>query len=208
MSISPTMVYVVDDDPDFGAGLDSLFKSTEFKPRLFNAGQAFLDAYPDLDPGCLFVDLAMPGMSGLDLLRHLRAAGCEWPVVILTGQGSTVTADEAMQAGALAFLEKPVREVEVLAAAHKARAYLGAQPETALDREIAQRIERLSRREREVLEGVLEGLLNKQMAARLGISESAIKSARRALLDRMQAESTLELIAMAIRGGVKIKNRL
>lgn len=177
------------------------------QPQSFNAGQAFLDAYPKLRPGCLFVDLAMPGMSGLDLLRQLRAAGCGWPVVILTGRGSTMNAEEAMQAGAFAFLEKPPREIEVLATARKAQAYLSAAPQMMYDEEIAQRIRRLSRREREVFDGVLQGLLNKQIAAQLGISESTVKSARRTLLGRMQAETSLELIAMALRGGVTIKSR-
>lgn len=207
MSISPTMVYIVEDDPDFGEGLDRLFRDSGFQPQSFNAGQAFLDAYPKLRAGCLFVDLAMPGMSGLDLLRRLRAAGCEWPVVILSGHGSAVNAEEAIRAGALAFLEKPPREIEVLAVARKAEAYLSASPQNMYDEEIAQRIQRLSRREREVFDGLLQGLLNKQIAAQLGVSESTIKSARRALLARMQAETSLELVALALRGGVRIKTR-
>lgn len=207
MSISPTMVYIVEDDPDFGEGLDRLFRDSGFQTQSFNAGQPFLDAYPKLRPGCLFVDLAMPGMSGLDLLRKLRAAGCDWPVVILSGHGSAQNAEEAMQAGALAFLEKPPREIEILAVAHRARAVLGATPENSYDAEIAQRIQHLPRREREVFDGVLQGLLNKQIAAQLGVSESTIKSARRALLARMQVETSLELVAMALRGGVTIKTR-
>jgi len=207
MSISPTLVYVVDDDPGFGEGLDRLFRASGFQPQYFNAAQAFLDAYPKLRPGCLFVDLAMPGISGLDLLRKLRAAGCEWPVVILTGHGTTVNAEEAMEAGAFAFLEKPLREIEVLAAMRKAQAYLSAAPQLMYDEEIAQRIKRLSRREREVFDGVLQGRLNKQMAAQLGISESAVKSARHALLGRMQVQTSMELVAMALRGGVTIKTR-
>lgn len=207
MSISPTIVYVVDDDVNLVQGLDHLFRASGFQPQSFNAARAFLDAYPKLRPGCLFVDLAMPGMSGLDLLRELRAGGCNWPVVILTGHGSTVNAEEAMQAGAFAFLEKPPREIEVLATARKAQAYLCASPQLMYDEEIAQRIRRLSRREREVFDGVLQGLLNKQIAAQLGISDSTVKSARRTLLGRMQAETSLELIAMALRAGVTIKTR-
>lgn len=207
MSISPMIVYVVDDDLDFARGLDHLFRSSGFQPQSFNAGQVFLDAYPKLRPGCLFVDLAMSGMSGLELLKQLRAAGCRWPVVVLTGHGSTLNAADAIHAGAFAFLEKPPREIEVLAMARKAQAYLSAAPQMMYDEEIAQRIQRLSRREREVFDGVLQGLLNKQIAAQLGISESTVKSARRTLLDRMRAETSLELIAMALRAGVTIKTR-
>jgi FixJ family two-component response regulator len=207
MSISPTMVYIVEDDLDFGAGLDRLFRGSGYHTQSFNAGRSFLDAHSKLRPGCLFVDLAMPGMSGLDLLRKLRAAGCDWPVVILSGHGSAESAEEAMRAGALAFLEKPPREIEVLAMVRRAQAYLGAAPQMMYDEEVAQRIQHLSRREREVFDGMLQGLLNKQIAAQLGVSESTIKSARRALLARMQAETSLELIALALRGGVTVKTR-
>src|SRR5215469_13624262 len=111
MSISPTIVYVVDDDPNIGIGLEAFFQSAGWQARSFSSGQAFIDAYPTLTPGCLFVDLAMPGMNGLEFLERLRAAGCTWPVVIVTGHGTLVTAADAMRAGAFAFLEKPVREL-------------------------------------------------------------------------------------------------
>lgn len=207
MSSSPTIVYVVDDDPGFAEGLELLFQDAGLDSKSFKGGQAFLDAYPKLRPGCIFVDLAMPGMSGLDLLQRLRAAGCRWPVIILTGQGSTVTARDAIRAGAFAFLEKPPRALELLATARRAQTHLNADAQTNYNEEIAGRIRRLSRRERDVFDGVLQGLLNKQIAGRLGISESAVKSARRALMSRMQARSSLELIAMALRGGVAVKTR-
>lgn len=207
MSTSPPIVYVVDDDPDFREGLELLFRGAGLQPTSFNAGQAFLEAYPKLSPGCLFVDLAMPGMSGLELLKQLRAAGCQWPVVILTGHGSAAKAADVIRAGAFALLEKPLRELEVLATASRAQAYLNGGGHAMYDEQIAQRIQHLPRREREVFDGILQGLLNKQMAARLGISESTVKSARRALMDRMEVETSLELIAMALRGGVTIKTR-
>lgn len=207
MTLSPTIVYVVDDDARFREGLELLCQEVSLQSQSFDSGQAFLAALPQLRPGCLFVDLAMPGMGGLDLLRQLRAAGCRWPVVILTAHGNPMNAEDAMRAGAFAFLEKPARDYEVLAIASRARAYLQRDTQMAQDDEIAQRIERLSRREREVFDGVLRGQLNKQIAAQLGVSESTIKSARRALMDRMQAETSKELIAMAIRAGLTIKNR-
>ena len=207
MSSSPTIVYVVDDDPGVAEGLELLFQDAGLHSKSFNQGQAFLDAYPKLRPGCIFADLAMPGMSGLDLLQRLRAAGCRWPVIILTGQGSTVTATDAIHAGAFAFLEKPPRGLEVLATARRAQAQLNADAQTVYNEEIAGRIQRLSRREREVFDGVLQGMRNKQIAGRLGVSESAVKSARRALLSRMQARSSLDLVSMALRGGVKVKTR-
>lgn len=206
MSISTMIVYVVDDDSNFGVGLESLFRGAGWQSQSFKTGQAFLDAHPKLSPGCLLVDLAMPGMSGLELLGRLRASGCSWPVVIVTGYGSTVTAADAMRAGAFAFLEKPLREMEVLATVGRAHAYLSNEARMRLDEEIAKRIRHLSRREREVLDSILQGWLNKQIAAHLGIKESTVKSARRALMGRMQAGTHLELVAMALRGGVIIKS--
>lgn len=203
MSISPTIAYVVVD----GAGLkelERLLRVAGLQPQPFESGPAFLDAYPKLRPGCLFVDLAEPGMNGLELLQRLRAAGCRWPAVIVTGHASTVSPADAMREGALAFLEKPLRELEVLAAVRKAQACLIASP--IHDEEIAQRIQRLSRRQREVLDHVLQGQLNKQIAARLGITESTVKSVRRALMQRLRAGTTAELILLALRGGVTTKS--
>lgn len=206
MSTSPTIVYVVDNDSDYGDGLEKLFRAAGLKSQSFRAGQAFLDAYPKLSPGCLFVDLFMPGMSSLQFMERLRAAGCHWPVIIVTGPGSAPSAADAMRAGAFAFLEKPLRELELLATASRAQAYLNNEAQLRYDEEIAKRIENLSRRERQVFDGVLQGLLNKQIAAQLGIGESTVKSARRALMERMQAATHVELVVMALRGGV-IKNR-
>ena len=207
MSTSPTIVYVVDDDSDHGDGLENLFRAGGLKSQSFKAGQAFLDAYPKLSPGCLFVDLFMPGMSGLEFMERLRAAGCSWPVIIMTGRGSAPSAAEAMRAGAFAYLEKPLRELEVLAMASRAQAYINNEARLRYDAEIAKRIERLSQRERQVFDGVLEGMLNKQIAAEIGIGESTVKSARRSLMERMQASTHVDLVVMALRGGVRFKNR-
>ena len=207
MSISPTVVYVVDDDPDFGAGLESLFRRSGLQSRSFKAGQAFLDAYPDLLPGCLFVDLDMPGMSGLELIERLRNGGCCWPVIIVTEHGSAESAAAAMDAGAFAFLEKPLRDREVLATAARAQAHLNSLARMFFDEEIAMRIQQLSQRERQVFDSILEGRLNKQIAGQLGIAESTVKIVRRALMARMQAGTHLELVEMAIQAGIPIKNR-
>src|SRR5215469_8826302 len=204
MSISPTIAYVVVDGPD-SEGLERLLRAAGLQPQPFKGGQAFLDAYPKLRPGSLFVDLAKPDMDGLELLRRLRAAGCRWPTVIVTERATTASAADAMREGAFAFLEKPLREMEVLAAARKAQAYLTAAPDIMHDEETAQRIKRLSPRERQVLDGMLQGLRNKQIAARLAIGESNVKSARRALMQRMRAGTAAELILLALRGGVTIK---
>lgn len=207
MSSSPTIVYVVDDDPEFVRGLGLFFEDAGLPFKSFSRGQAFLEAHSKLRPGCIFVDLGMPGMGGLDLLQRLRTAGCRWPVIVLTGQGNTDNARDAMQAGAFAFLEKPLRALEMLALLGRAQAHLNGDTSLMYSEEVARRIQRLSRREREVFEGVLKGLRNKQIAGKVGISESAIKSARRMLMTRMQAHSYVELIMLAIRGGMTIRTR-
>jgi two-component system response regulator FixJ len=197
----------VDDDPAFAEGLQRLLQDLGLSSKSFNGGQAFLDAYPKLSPGCVFADLVMSGMSGLDLIKELRAAGCRWPVIILTEQGSAVGAADAVQVGAFDLLEKPLRAIEVLATARKAGVHLAEDSDTTYNQEIARRIQCLSRREREVFDGVLQGLLNRQIAETVGISESAVKSARRGLMSRMGARSSMDLISMARRGGVAIKTR-
>jgi two-component system response regulator FixJ len=207
MSSSSTIVYVVDDDPEFLQGLEVLCLSAGLQGHSFTLWQAFLDAYPNLQAGCIFVDLSMPGMGGLDFLQRLRAAGCRWPVIILTGQGSTANAADAIRAGAFAFLEKPIRALEMLATVRRAQAHLNGDTATMYSEEVARRIQRLSRRERDVFEGVLQGLRNKQIAGKLGVSEGAIKSGRRMLMTRMQARSRVELITLAVRGGMTIKTR-
>lgn len=207
MSISPTIVYVVDDYPRSGEGLEPLFRTNGVKAQSFEAGQAFLDAYPKLDPGPVFVDLSMPGMRDFQLMERLRAAGCHWPIIIVTDPGSLVSAADAMRAGAFAVLEKPLHRFEVLATASKARDYLRNEPRYRYDEEIAQRIRRLPHRERQVFDSVLEGRVNKQTAAQLGVAESTVKSTRRALMRRLQATTHVELVAMAIRGGLNLKNR-
>lgn len=118
-----------------------------------------------------------------------------------------MSAADAVREGAFGFLEKPLRELEALATATRAHAYLNFEAKTPYDEDIAERIQHLSRREREVFDYVLQGLLNKQIAAQLGIAESTVKSARRALMERMHADTSLELVAMALRGGMTIKNR-
>lgn len=199
------IVYAVDDDLDLTEGRERLFRQVGVESKSFQRGQAFLDALPKLSPGCIFMDLVMPGMSGLDLLRRVRAAGCRWPVVVMTGHGSAVNAREAIDAGAVAFLEKPLREAETLAAVLKADAHLRGIPEIDYDEAIARRIQSLSRRERQVFDFALKGLLNKQIGAKLGISESTVKSTCRTMMVRMRATNRSDLVVLALRGGVRIQ---
>jgi FixJ family two-component response regulator len=202
---SPTplpRVYVVDDDPNLRDGVADLLSDAGYEAGAFASGDALLKAYPNLLPGCIVVDLAMPGMSGLELHRRLLAAGCRWPVIMLTGQASRPTVTSAMEAGIIAFLEKPVREVELLAALMKGQAYLLGHAAMIPDPDAVHRISRLTAREKQVLEFVLQQKLNKQAAGILGIAETTVKGYRRSLMKKVGVHNTMELVVFAIRAGL------
>ena len=204
MSSPPPLprVYVVDDDPDLRDGVGRLLSDAGYEARCFESGVALLDAYPKLLPGCIVADMVMPGMSGLELHRRLLAAGCRWPVIMLTGQASRPTATRAMEAGIIAFLEKPVREVELLAALVKGQAHLLGHAEMIPDPDLVRRIARLTGREKQVLGFIFQKKLNKQIAGMLGIAETTVKGYRRSLMKKLGAHNTLELVVFAIRAGL------
>jgi two-component system response regulator FixJ len=147
------------------------------------------------------VDIVMGGMNGLDLQRRLLALGCRWPVIILTGRADRANAERAVAAGAVSFLEKPVRRVELLAAILKGEGYLLGAREATPDPELIRRVAFLTPRERHVLRGVLEAKINKEMAAEFGITESAVKSYRRNAMKKLGARTPAELVMLALRAG-------
>ena len=202
MSSPPARVYVVDDDPSLRDGVSKWLADAGYQARTFPSGEAILAAYPQLAPGCLVIDLIMPSMSGLELHRRLVAAGCFWPVILLTGQASRPVVTRAMESGIVAFLEKPVREAELLAAVMRAHALLSGKAEMIPDPELLQRLSRLTGRERQVLGYVLQKKLNKQIAAILGIGETTVKGYRRALMRKLQVHNLTELIMLALRAGL------
>lgn len=192
----------MDDDPSLRDGVSKWLADAGYQARTFPSGEAILAAYPQLAPGCLVIDLIMPSMSGLELHRRLVAAGCFWPVILLTGQASRPVVTRAMESGIVAFLEKPVREAELLAAVMRAHALLSGQAEMIPDPELLQRLSRLTGRERQVLGYVLQKKLNKQIAAILGIGETTVKGYRRALMRKLQVHNLTELIMLALRAGL------
>lgn len=197
----PTRVYVVDDDPLLRAALVQLLEQSGYTAPTFASGEAFLSAHPKLPPGCIIVDVVMRGMSGLELQRRLLTAGCRWPVIVLTGHADRATAERAMEAGAVSFLEKPVRRVELVAAILKGEGYLLGAREATPDPELIRRVALLTPRERDVLRGVLEAKINKEMAAQFGITESAVKSYRRKAMKKLRARTPAELVMLALRAG-------
>lgn len=202
MSSPPARVYVVDDDPKLGSGVAQWLSDAGYETRVFSSGHALLEAYPQLLPGCIVADMVMPKMSGLELQRRLLAAGCRWPVIMLTGHASRPAVTRAMEAGIVAFLEKPARPAELLAAVIRGQAQLHGRAEMLPDPKLVERLARLTPREKEVLGYVLQKTLNKQIAAHLGIEETTVKGYRRAFMKKLGVHNITELVVLAMRAGL------
>ena len=195
-------VFVIDDDDAMRDSLDFLLGSADFRVTLFESAHQFLDALSSADFGCVVSDIRMPGIDGLELLKRLKASRSALPVVIMTGHGDVPLAVEAMKLGAADFIEKPFEDdrlIGMIDAALK-QAESGARSE-ALTQDIVARIESLSPRERQVMEGLVGGLSNKLIAKEYDISPRTIEVYRANVMTKMQAASLSELVRLAIRGG-------
>lgn len=190
------LVIIVDDDASVREALSELILSTGFKPVSFASTRALLDAGDVLEsPGCLILDVRMPGASGLDLQNHLAQRGNPKPIIFLTGHGDIPMSVQAMKAGAVDFLTKPVRDQTLLDAVTAGVAMDAARRVQALIvKRNVERLETLTPREREVLREVARGRLNKQIAFDLGISEVTVKLHRSNVMRKMGAASIGELI--------------
>jgi len=195
-------VYVIDDDDAMRESLDFLLGAADFDVTLFESAQHFLDALPGVDFGCVVSDIRMPGIDGIELLKRLKADRATLPVLIMTGHGDVPLAVEAMKLGAVDFLEKPFEDDRLIGMIDVAlkQAESGARSEAAtLD--IANRVENLSPRERQVMEGLVAGLSNKQIAREYDISPRTIEVYRANVMTKMQAGSLSELVRLAMRAG-------
>jgi len=195
-------VYVIDDDEAMRDSLDFLLGAADFDVTLFESAQHFLDALPGVDFGCVVSDVRMPGIDGIELLKRLKADRRAFPVLIMTGHGDVPLAVEAMKLGAVDFLEKPFEDDRLIGMIDIAlkQAETGARSEAAtLD--IAARIESLSPRERQVMEGLVAGLSNKLIAREYDISPRTIEVYRANVMTKMQASSLSELVRLAMRAG-------
>jgi len=202
MTSGPT-VFVVDDDTRVREGLGRLISSVGLQVEMFPSAQAFLRARRPDAAGCLVLDVRLPGLSGLDLQRELAETDTPLPIIFLTGHGDIPMSVRAMKAGAVEFLTKPFREQELLdaireAIARDARAR-GERHELA---ELRSRFASLTPRERDVLKGIVAGLLNKQIAGELGTSEVTVKEQRGHVMQKMKAGSVAELVRFASRLGM------
>ena len=196
-------IYVVDDDPDVLRAVERLLQSVGLNVATFASAHQFLERYDRNAPGCLVLDLAMPGLSGLELQRVLEQQASPLPIVFLTGRGDIAKSVQAMKRGAADFLTKPVDDSKLIAAIQEALAKDRAQRHVRVERErVAKCLATLTERERQVLEQVVAGRLNKQIAAELGIVEKTIKFHRANLMRKMGVRVVADLVKLAERAGV------
>jgi two-component system response regulator FixJ len=199
VTASEGVVHVVDDDEAMRHSLLFLLDCAGLEAKAYDSALAFLEALPTMERGCIVTDVRMPGMTGLELVGKLKKAGVSDPVIMITGHGDVPLAVEAMKAGVGDFLEKPFDDQQLLSAVRTAldrgRGILAVEGEK---REIAERIAALSGREREVLDGLVDGKPNKIIAFDLGISARTVEIYRANVMTKMQAKSLSELVRMTL----------
>lgn len=202
--VEPTAtVYLVDDEPDILTALERLLGTAGFTVEAFPSPEQFLAQRNDMAPGCIVLDLALPGMSGLELQQALQAQGSALQIVFLTGRGDIAASVRAMKLGAADFLTKPVDADELIAAVTGA---LERNRETraahAEQQRMASRLAALTAREREVFELIAQGRLNKQIAAECGTAEKTIKFHRGNLMRKLGVRTVADLVKLAERAGM------
>ncbi|WP_439894979.1 response regulator transcription factor [Pseudomonas syringae] len=194
------IIYVIDDDLSVRTSLEDLLASVGLRSLLFGSTQQFMDTPRPDAPGCLILDIRMPGMSGLDFQEQMARSGIFLPVIFITGHGDIPMSVRAMKAGAVEFLTKPFREQDLLDAIQQGLALDRVRRQNAaVQAELQRRHASLNTGEQQVMALVVAGLLNKQIAARLNVSEITVKVRRGSVMRKMEADSLAELVRFAER---------
>lgn len=197
--MSEATVFIVDDDKEVRESIELLMRSVGLCAECFASAQDYLEQFDASRPGCLVLDVRMPKMSGLELQQQLLQQPIHPPIIIITGHGDIQMAVRAVQAGAADFIEKPFRDQLLLDAIHRAITRDAEQRGVASRRsEIEQRLQRLTPREREVLERVMQGARNKVIAFDLNISQSTVEAHRSKVMEKMQAKTLSDLMRMVL----------
>jgi FixJ family two-component response regulator len=200
MTQGEATVFVVDDDTSVRTALKRLIKSLGFKVKTFDSAQAFLKNGPHDGPACLVLDVRMPGMSGIELQKQLTNTGLGMPIIFITGHGNIPMSVNAMKAGAVDFIEKPFEDQKLIDAINMAiKKNKKFRTEQAEIKNLQRRVNSLTPREHEVFILVVSGMLNKQIAFDLGMSEKTVKVHRARVMDKMKAKSLADLVRMAER---------
>lgn len=202
------IVFVVDDDKAVRKSLERLIKSVGLTVQAFSSAREFLESDPSAGPSCLVLDVRMPGLSGIDLQKELGKMGYTIPIIFITGYGDIPMSVRTMKRGAIDFLTKPFNDQDLLDAIHRA---IEKDKQTRREQDeigtIQQRVDSLTPREREVFSLVVTGMLNKQIAYDLGMSEKTVKVHRSRVMDKMQADSLAELVRLAYKVGIGLSTR-
>ena len=202
------IVFVVDDDKAVRKSLERLIKSVGLTVQAFSSAREFLESDPSAGPSCLVLDVRMPGLSGIDLQKELGKMGYTMPIIFITGYGDIPMSVRTMKRGAIDFLTKPINDQDLLDAIHRA---IEKDKQTRREQDeigtIQQRVDSLTPREREVFSLVVTGMLNKQIAYDLGMSEKTVKVHRSRVMDKMQADSLAELVRLAYKVGIGLSTR-
>jgi two-component system response regulator FixJ len=193
------VVHVVDDDPAIRDSLSFLLSTVDLQTRTYESALAFLQEINDLAPGCIVTDVRMPGMTGLELVAKLKELGIARPVIVLTGHADVALAVEAMKAGVVDFIEKPIDDNTLLAAVEAALARDDSDAKRQARRaEVEERISHLSARERNVFDAIVTGESNKSTALKLGISPRTVEIYRANVMEKMGAKTLSDLVRMAL----------
>ncbi|HWH17239.1 MAG TPA: response regulator [Allosphingosinicella sp.] len=204
MSLSRSIVYIVDDDRDVRASISFMLGTSGTPSRPFASGSDFLDSLDHLEAGCILLDIRMAGVSGVEVLEEVARREIGWPVIVMTGHGEVALAVKTMKLGAVDFLEKPFEEKVLHDCLVRAAGLLERRSgEAEHRREAKSRIDSLSRRERDLLQGLMAGLSNKLIAHRLGISLRTAEMHRARMMQRLDVKGLAEALRLAAEAGLE-----